>query len=92
METSSTSNKDNPSLVDPATVSLIEAVDNQGTWQSPTHVEPPEKKLKKDKVTTSKGKSGTDKSVRPSESKSATETKIAELNQKWSGRFNRPQI
>ena len=43
----STPNKDNPALVDQSTVSVIGAVDDQGT-----HVEPPEKKLKEDKVTT----------------------------------------
>ena len=87
METSSTPRKDNP-LVDPATVSVIGAVNEQGILQSPSDSEPLGKKPKKDKPTTSKAKAGSDKSVK-SESKSATETKIAELDQKWSDRFNR---
>ena len=77
LEASSTPVKDNSSLVDPSTVSVFGAVDDQGTLQSSTHVEPPEKKLKKDKATTFK-------SVKPAENKSTTETKIAELYQKWS--------
>ena len=49
--------------------------------------EPLGKKPKKDKPTTSQTKLGSDKSVK-SESKSATQTKIAELDQKWSDWFN----
>ena len=84
LEASSNPVKDNSSLVDPSTVSVIGKLTIKAFLKSPTHVEPPEKKLKKDKATTSKGKSGTDKSMKPVESKSTTETKIAELDQKWS--------
>ena len=41
----------NPSLVDPGSVSIIGAVDGQGTLQSPGHSEPTEKKAKKWKRT-----------------------------------------
>ena len=43
--------KDSEALVDPATVSLIGAVDEQGTV--PSSVAPPEKKLKKEKSSSS---------------------------------------
>ena len=85
----------NPSLVDPASVSVIEAVDGQGTLQSPGSREPvgkKQKKVEKEKATT-KAKSYTDesaKSVLDSRSaKASTDTKLAELDQKWSERFNR---
>ena len=55
----------NPSFVDSlATVSVIGAADAQGTLQSPGYSEPAvkkPKKLEKEKATTSKAKSGTDK-------------------------------
>ena len=70
-------------MIDPVTVSVIGAVNVQGDLQSPSGSEPSTKKPKKDKPTTSKTKT-----VKP-ESKSATDSKIAELNQKWSDRFNR---
>ena len=47
LETSSTPSKDNSALSDPSTVSVIGAVDDQGTAKSPTFVEPPGKKLRK---------------------------------------------
>ena len=87
LEASSTPSKDNASLVDPATVSVIGAVNEHGTLQSPSDSEHLDKNPKKDKPTTSKAKSASDKSVK-SGSKSATDTKITELNQKWSDRFN----
>ena len=86
MEASSTPNKDSASLVDPATVSVIGAVNVQGDLQSPSGSEPSSKKPKKDKPTTSKTKT-----VKP-ESKLATDSKIAELNQKWSDRFNHLEV
>ena len=57
-ELSSTPSKDNvlspnPSLVDPASVSVIGAVDDQGKLQSPGFGEPAGKQKKKDKATTS---------------------------------------
>ena len=73
----STPSKESDTFVDPASVSVIGAVDNQGSVQSP--VAPPEKKTKKEKTATSKSK--------PSK-KSDTESKIADLDSKWSERFN----
>ena len=58
LEASATPSKDNASLVDPATVSLIGAVNEQSALQSPIDSEPLGKKPKKDKPTTSKAKSG----------------------------------
>ena len=79
----STPSKDSSSaLVDPATVSVIGAVKVQGDLQSPSGSEPSTKKLKKDKPSTSKSKTVIS-------DKSATDSKIAELDQKWSDRFNR---
>ena len=46
----STPSKDSDTLVDPVSVSVIGAVDNQGTVKSPSTVAPPEKKSKKDKT------------------------------------------
>ena len=40
LEASSTPSKDNASLVDPATVSVIWAVKEQGTLQSPSDLSP----------------------------------------------------
>ena len=65
--------------MNPSTVSFIGVVGDQGTVQSP--MDPLEKKPKKDKASTSKSK----KTV---ESKSTTDSKIAELDHKWSDRFN----
>ena len=82
LEVSSTPTKDSYTLVDPSSVSVIGAVDEQGSVKSPTPFAPPEKKSKKEKPTTSKAM----KSVK---SKATTDTKIAELDQKWPDRFNR---
>ena len=68
--------KDSESLLDPSSVSVIGVVDNAGVVQSPSV--PPEKKVKKDKVLT-----------KPKKSTSSTEGKIADLDLKWSERFNR---
>ena len=73
---------DSEALVDPATVSVIGAVDEQGTVKSPASAAPPEKKPKKEKSSSSV------KSSKPSQSKASADVKIAELDQKWSDRFN----
>ena len=83
-----------PSLVNPGSVSLIGAVDGQGTLQSPSYSGPAEKnakKVEKDKGSTSKSKPSTDKPVKTADklARSSTDSKIAELDQKWSDRFNR---
>ena len=86
------------SLVDLASVSVIGAVDGQETLESPGFGGPEEKsrKVEKDKVSTSKSKSSADKLVKTSDKKlaqaSSTDTKISELNQKWSDRFNRLEL
>ena len=69
-------------MVDPATVSVIGAVNKQGDLQSSSVSELASKKPKEDKPTTSKAKTV------KTESNSATDSKIAELDQKWSDRYN----
>ena len=69
---------DDISLVDPTTVSVIGAVGNSSSAQADSV--PPEKKTKKDKAP-SKGK----KSVESS----STDSKISQLDEKWSERFSR---
>ena len=77
-----TSSKESESLVDPSDVAILGAVDQQGTVKSPPTVAPPEKKAKKEKASTSKA-------VKPIASSSKVDSQIAELDQKWSNRFNR---
>ena len=77
METD-TPTQDTASFVDPSSVSVLGVVGKTSNVTSPAL--PPEKKAKKEK-TTSKAK-------KPVTS-SATDGKIAELDQKWSDRFNR---
>ena len=74
----STPSKESDTLVDAASVSVIGVVDNQGTVQSPS-VAPLEKKTKKEKAASSK-------SSKPK--KPDTDSKIADLDSKWSERFN----
>ena len=74
---------DDTSLVDPATVSVIGVVGDSSSAQAssePPPPPPPEKKPKKDKIP-SKGK----KSVECT----STDSKISQLDEKWSERFNR---
>ena len=68
-------------------------MDGQGTLQSPGYNEPAKKKAKKvekDKGSTSKAKPSYERPVKPADkpTKSSTDSKIAELDQKWSDRFN----
>ena len=67
-------------LVDPSTVAVIAAVSDTASISSPPDPVP-EKKLKKEKPSTSKSKKTVEKS--------ATDKKMEELDQKWSDRFNR---
>ena len=69
---------DGSSLVDPASVSVIGVVGEKLDQKSP--VLPPEKKPKKDKASV-KAKKSVDSS--------ATDSKISELDSKWSEHFNR---
>ena len=80
-----TPSKDSESLVDPSDVAILGAVDQQGSVKSPTTVAPPEKKAKKEKASTSK-------TIKPIASSSKVDSKIAELNQKWSDRFNQLEV
>ena len=74
-----TPTKEMPELVDHASVSVIGVVGQQETSKSsPTQQVPPEKKAKKEKLP-SKAKKSSD----------STDTKIANLDSKWSERFNR---
>ena len=78
----STPSKDTDTRVDSVSVSEIGAVDDQGTVKYCSTVAPQEKKSKKEKPSTSK-------STKPVGKKSDTDFRIAELDQKWSDRFNR---
>ena len=78
----STPSKDTDSLVEPSAVTVLGAVDKQGTVKSPPSVAPPEKKVKKDKTATSK-------TVKSTTSSSTVDSKLAKLDEYWSDRFNR---
>ena len=89
MDVSSTPSKDslNSSLVDPASVLVIGAVDSQGTLKSPGFNGPEENKAKKVEKETSKAKSsGSDKPAKhvPDSNRSpkaSTDAGFAELDQ-----------
>ena len=66
-------------------MSVIGAVDNQGSVKLPVSAPPPDKKPKKD---TKKDKSPSSKASKP-QSQASTDVKIAELDSKWSECFNR---
>ena len=79
--------KDSTELIDPASVSVIGVVGQQDTVKqhdsakSPSSSSmPPEKKTKKEKVASE---------ARKSSEASSTDSKIAELDSKWSEFFNR---
>ena len=79
----STPSKDTDSLIDPSGVTVLGAVDKQGAVKSPPSVAPtPEKKVKKDKASTSK-------TVKSTASSSTVDSKLAQLDEKWSDTFNR---
>ena len=82
----STPSKDNEELVDPASVSVIGAVDNQGTVKSAS-APPPEKKPKKGgKKDSKKVKSP---STKATSSQPTTDERFTELDHKWLERFSR---
>ena len=81
-EAESTPSKDTESLVDPSVVAVLGAVDKQGTVKSPPTVAPPKKKAKKENASMSK-------TVKSTTSSSTVDSKIAQLDEKWSNRFNR---
>ena len=71
-------------LVDPSNVSVIGAVD-KGSVKSPAEsAPPPEKKKKKD----IKSPTGSSTKASKTTTQQSSETKIAELDSKWSERFN----
>ena len=77
---SATPTQEYSELVDPSSVSVIGVVGQKEPVKSPSSSSvPPEKKVKKDKLSS--------KTKKSSES-SSTNTKIVELNQKWSDHFN----
>ena len=82
-----TPTKDSSELVDPASVSVIGVVGQEGSTHPtdsvkspPSSSMPPEKKAKKEKVS-SKPKKSSDSA--------STDAKLADLDSKWSDRFNR---
>ena len=79
----SSPSKDSETLVDPANMSVIAPVDSQGPVKSPASVASPDKKAKKDKPSSTSSKPS------KAQNQANTELKIAELDQKWSDRFNR---
>ena len=91
----------NPTLVDPALVSVVGVVDGQSTSGASGLSGPVEKKAKKAEVKhptkTKSDKPAKSTSSRPPTSStdqgksttSSTDTKIADLDKKWSDRFNR---
>ena len=87
---SATRSKELSELVDPASVSVIGVVGQSTSDKSPATSSslPPEKKIMKDK-TTSKAKKSSDSTELESKKTDSTDTKIAELDSKWSERFNR---
>ena len=92
-----------PTLVDPALVSVVGVVDGQGTSGASGLSGPEEKKKKSEKKSSTSTKSvKPDKSVKSSSSRPAssttdqgkstapsTESRISDLDRKWSDRFNR---
>ena len=80
--------KDNEELVDPSNLSVIGAMDNEGSVKSPISAPPPDKKPKKDsKKDTKKEKSPSSKASKL-QSQASADAKI-ELDSKWLEHFNR---
>ena len=80
-------NSDSSSLIDPSSVTVVGAVDDQGNLQSPGSSSGSDKK-KKDKKTKPKSSDKPSKSL-DKPSRSSTDTRIDELDKKWADRFNR---
>ena len=84
--------EDSEELVDPSKVSVIGAVDKQGSVKSPVSAPPPDKKPKKDtKKVTKKEKSPSTKASKPP-SQTSADSRIAELDNKWLERFSRLEV
>ena len=87
-------NSDSSSLVDPSSVMVVGAVDDQGILQSPGSSSGANKKKKDKKTTSEKPKSSKSsdkpsKSVETRPSRSSADDMIDELDKKWADRFNR---
>ena len=95
MNQRNTPKKDSSSLIDPSSVMVVGAVDDQGILQSPGSSSSVKKTKKKNsdakpKAQTSKPpKSGLDKPTKSPCSRSAVNARIDEFDQKWSDKFNR---
>ena len=91
---SDTLQKDSSSLIDPFSVMVVGAVDDQGILQSPGLSSSSEKKKKDKKPSLKKSKTlksseKPSKSVDPKPSRSSADARIDELDKKWADRFNR---
>ena len=80
---------DSSSLIDPSSVTVVGAVDDQGMLQSPGSSSGAEKKKKDKKPASEKPKSSKSKSTDPKPSTSSADDRINELDKKWADRFNR---
>ena len=86
-------NSDSSSLIDPSSVTVVGAVDDQGNLQSPGSSSGSDKKKKDKKTSSEKSKPGKS-SDKPSKSvdkpsRSSADARIDELDKKWADRFNR---
>ena len=80
--------KDSEELIDPSSMSVIGPVEKPSTSKSPVEAPPPDKKAKKDaKKVGKKDKSPCATVSKPPQA--CTDDKIADLDSKWSERFNR---
>ena len=79
---------DSSSLIDPSSVTVVGAVDDQRMLQTPGSSSGAEKKKDK-KPASEKPKSSKSKSTNPKPSTSSADDRIDELDKKWADRFNR---
>ena len=80
---------DSSSLIDPSSVTVVGAVDDQGMLQAPGSSSGAEKKKTDKKPASEKPKSSKSKSTDPKPSTSSADDRIDELDKKWADRFNR---
>ena len=81
-------NSDSSSLIDPSSVTVMGAVEDQGNLQSPGSSSGSDKKKKDKKTKPGKSSDKPSKSV-DKPSRSSTDSRIDELDKKWADRFNR---
>ena len=88
-------NSGSSSLIDPSSVTVVGAVDDQGILQSPGSSSGAEKKKKDKKTTSEKSSKSSDKSSKSAETRPSRSSaddrnhRIDELDKKWADRFNR---